>query len=96
MLKGFWLNFVLTVAVCMGGLCSVNVIAEIPEEDTAWFVSCSPTAGTACSWQTVICAASSGSCLAGPGRANETCICHANYAAAGVGNGVCGCGDWFP
>ena len=31
-LKGFWLNFVLTFAICLSGLYSVNVIADLVEE----------------------------------------------------------------
>jgi hypothetical protein len=28
MLKSFWLNFVLTVAICLGGLCSLNAVGH--------------------------------------------------------------------
>jgi hypothetical protein len=97
MLKSFWLNFVLTVAICLGGLSAVNSVAEIIDGDAVWLVACDPVNWGDCENQIWWCHAKNDHCkAAGPGRKDSTCICHSTYANAAMGNGICGCGDWFP
>ena len=96
MLKGFWLNFVLSFAICFGVFSAIKGVAEIIEDDPVWLVECDNNWGD-CQNQWWSCQAKNDKCkAAGPGRLDSTCICNSAYADPNRGFGVCGCGDWFP
>jgi hypothetical protein len=91
MLKSFWLNFVLTVAICLGGLSTISSFADIVGEGGNAPIACTNN-NNLCANQG-FCWMGNGHCLAPPNISNDLCICNAVYA---VPPNSCGCGDWFP
>ena len=85
MLKGFWLNFVLTVAVCMGGLCSLNAIADLVEvEENAPPVYICWGCNPACTGA-LPCGGNSGKvCQPGGSACSTRCICGPKTGLNGI------------